>query len=122
MNTQQPTIEQTIADRLAQTPVDQYSTDATAAERRSICGACEYKITTEGYDQCTLCGCFTELKAKLNNAACPADKWTVIFVQSATPPPVPAPPSIAENPPLPDWVVPVDPSQSTIVTLMAPLY
>jgi hypothetical protein len=46
--------------------------------RLDICRACEHfvKLTS----QCTQCGCFMPLKAKLPHATCPVNKWTAIEV------------------------------------------
>jgi hypothetical protein len=43
------------------------------AKRLEICKGCEHliKVTT----QCTKCGCFMNLKTKLQAAACPIGKW-----------------------------------------------
>jgi hypothetical protein len=44
-----------------------------ARERMKICQACpEFRKIAV---QCELCGCFLELKTKLLEASCPADKW-----------------------------------------------
>ena len=51
--------------------------DATTKEvykyRLEICNGCEFlrKATT----QCKKCGCFMKLKATIEKAKCPIDKW-----------------------------------------------
>lgn len=42
-------------------------------ERLKLCAQCEYygKLA----NQCKLCGCFMDLKAKLLEAECPMEKW-----------------------------------------------
>lgn len=42
-------------------------------KRIEICEQCErfFKLTR----QCRECGCFMDLKTKLENATCPKDKW-----------------------------------------------
>jgi hypothetical protein len=44
-----------------------------ARERLKVCEECPHlkKIAT----QCSLCGCFLDLKARLLEATCPIDKW-----------------------------------------------
>jgi ribosomal protein L32 len=43
------------------------------AHRLSICESCEhFRQTTR---TCRLCGCFMDLKATLDRAKCPAEKW-----------------------------------------------
>ena len=44
-----------------------------ATERLKVCHDCpQYRKMTH---QCDLCGCFLDLKTKLLEASCPADKW-----------------------------------------------
>jgi hypothetical protein len=42
-------------------------------ERLKICAQCEYfgKLA----NQCKLCGCFMDVKARLLEAECPMEKW-----------------------------------------------
>lgn len=49
------------------------SSEDVAAERFSICKGCEffYKPT----QVCKKCGCFMNLKTKLEDAKCPIGKW-----------------------------------------------
>lgn len=49
------------------------STEELADERFKICKGCEhlFKVT----NQCKKCGCFMELKTKLEQATCPIGKW-----------------------------------------------
>jgi hypothetical protein len=44
-----------------------------ARERMDICKACPELIPI--VDQCKKCGCFMELKTKLEAAKCPLGKW-----------------------------------------------
>ncbi len=61
------------------TPIDllnprkEVATKETAKERMKVCLSCPelIKITK----QCKKCGCFMELKTKLENAKCPIGKW-----------------------------------------------
>jgi len=44
-----------------------------AAERMKVCEACpSFKKLAR---QCSLCGCFLDLKTKLIDASCPVEKW-----------------------------------------------
>jgi hypothetical protein len=49
------------------------SLDEVAAERLSICKGCEHFIKLS--KQCKKCGCFMNLKTKLEKATCPIGKW-----------------------------------------------
>ncbi len=42
-------------------------------ERLQICSTCPQFI--KATKQCKKCGCFMNLKAKLENATCPINKW-----------------------------------------------
>lgn len=42
-------------------------------ERVNICASCE-KLIKPTF-QCSECGCFMKLKAKLHDAQCPLNKW-----------------------------------------------
>jgi hypothetical protein len=51
----------------------QISTAELAQERIKVCESCpEFKRLAR---QCKLCGCFMDMKTKLLEAHCPADKW-----------------------------------------------
>lgn len=41
--------------------------------RMDICNKCEYLINMT--KQCKKCGCFMEIKTKIDNAYCPIGKW-----------------------------------------------
>lgn len=43
------------------------------AERIAICASCEHLI--QPTFRCSKCGCFMKLKAKLEDAKCPVQKW-----------------------------------------------
>lgn len=43
------------------------------SKRMNICKACEYYYTPT--KQCKKCGCFMEIKTKIDNAICPIGKW-----------------------------------------------
>lgn len=45
----------------------------TADERYAICLACPSLMKTT--KQCKECGCFMQLKVKIQNATCPLGKW-----------------------------------------------
>jgi hypothetical protein len=48
------------------------ASDETVATRLDLCGSCEeFSITR----QCKKCGCFMDMKTKLENASCPLGKW-----------------------------------------------
>ena len=49
------------------------SADELAEERIKVCEECTHfkKLLR----QCDLCGCFLDLKVKILNAQCPAQKW-----------------------------------------------
>lgn len=49
------------------------ATDELSAKRYEICTGCEYFIKLTS--QCKKCGCFMNLKTKLERATCPVDKW-----------------------------------------------
>ena len=49
------------------------STEEVYKERMDICGKCEFLFTPT--KQCMKCGCFMEIKTKINNAFCPMGKW-----------------------------------------------
>ena len=54
-------------------PMTMHTTDTIFESRMKICRACpELWAPTE---QCKKCGCFMSLKAKLDAAKCPIDKW-----------------------------------------------
>jgi hypothetical protein len=54
-------------------PATEYVVDEVFNERYSICKACPKFIKTTS--QCKECGCFMAVKAKIENAACPIQKW-----------------------------------------------
>lgn len=49
------------------------SSDDVQSKRMSICESCErfFKPTR----QCKECGCFMDIKTKLEQASCPLEKW-----------------------------------------------
>jgi hypothetical protein len=49
------------------------ASDDLAKERLKVCDECEFFGRL--LRQCKLCGCFMDLKSKLLEAECPADKW-----------------------------------------------
>jgi hypothetical protein len=55
-------------------PSTQWADEETANERFSICKACPelVKLTK----QCKKCGCFMNVKTKLEAAKCPLGKWS----------------------------------------------
>lgn len=50
-----------------------YTTEEVSTNRFNICKTCEFLTKTT--NQCTKCGCFMELKTKLEAATCPLGKW-----------------------------------------------
>jgi hypothetical protein len=54
-------------------PKEPRATEELSADRYNICTGCEFfiKLTT----QCKKCGCFMNLKTKLERATCPVGKW-----------------------------------------------
>lgn len=49
------------------------SLDEVAEERFAMCKGCEHFIKLS--KQCKKCGCFMNLKTKLEEATCPIGKW-----------------------------------------------
>lgn len=45
-------------------------------ERMDICKSCEFLFTPT--NQCTQCGCFMNIKTRINEAYCPLGKWMPI--------------------------------------------
>jgi hypothetical protein len=54
-------------------PNKKRSQEDLANERFSICRECPYLIKLS--NQCKKCGCFMQLKTKLEEATCPEGKW-----------------------------------------------
>jgi len=54
-------------------PQTEYVDKAISDERFSICKSCPELINAT--KQCKKCGCFMELKTKLEKAVCPIHKW-----------------------------------------------
>jgi hypothetical protein len=54
-------------------PKTEWAGETTANERLLICKACPELITLTS--QCKKCGCFMNLKTKLEKATCPIGKW-----------------------------------------------
>lgn len=54
-------------------PNTQWTDDEKAKERFSICKACPEMIKLT--KQCKKCGCFMNVKTKLEKASCPLGKW-----------------------------------------------
>jgi hypothetical protein len=48
------------------------ASEETVSLRLDVCGNCEEFALTR---QCKKCGCFMDIKAKLEKAACPLGKW-----------------------------------------------
>tara|TARA_R100000734_G_scaffold19149_1_gene18616 strand:- start:1742 stop:1978 length:237 start_codon:yes stop_codon:yes gene_type:complete len=46
---------------------------ATFAKRWSTCLTCDYFLHKSS--RCSQCGCFMKVKAKMNSAKCPKNKW-----------------------------------------------
>ena len=62
-----------IAVKLIKGELPAFSDDTLAQERLKVCEACpEFAKVSR---QCKLCWCFLDLKVKLLEAQCPADKW-----------------------------------------------
>jgi len=53
--------------------VANYSTEAEAQNRWSICEECPRLL--KATSQCKECGCFMRIKVKLKEAVCPLGKW-----------------------------------------------
>jgi hypothetical protein len=51
----------------------QMATAETSKARLAICHSC--KELRRPIDQCKLCGCFMQVKARLQSSKCPAGKW-----------------------------------------------
>jgi len=45
----------------------------TYKDRMDICNKCEFLINMT--KQCMKCGCFMEIKTRIDNAYCPIGKW-----------------------------------------------
>lgn len=54
-------------------PKTQKAAGELAANRFAICQSCPELLPV--VNQCKKCGCFMELKTKLNAAKCPLGKW-----------------------------------------------
>lgn len=54
-------------------PNKEHATDEVAHARYNICDWCPEFISLT--KQCKKCGCFMNLKVKLNEATCPLGKW-----------------------------------------------
>jgi hypothetical protein len=67
-----------IEKRISMTPAANINDPLSAAERLAICGSCDRKTTVFGIDKCSVCGCLTELKARIKSAECPLGKWIPI--------------------------------------------
>lgn len=48
------------------------ASEEEVASRLDICGGCDELSITR---QCKKCGCFMDIKAKLEKAVCPLGKW-----------------------------------------------
>lgn len=62
-----------IAIQLLNGKLPPLSDNELAAERLKVCEECEHFGRLAR--QCSLCGCFMDLKTKLLAAECPAGKW-----------------------------------------------
>lgn len=54
-------------------PFQPRSPEDLVAYRLEICSSCEFYRPNR--DRCAKCGCFMNLKTKLENARCPLKKW-----------------------------------------------
>jgi hypothetical protein len=54
-------------------PKTRYVENNIKIDRMNICKACPELIELTG--QCKKCGCFMEIKTKLESAKCPLQKW-----------------------------------------------
>jgi hypothetical protein len=54
-------------------PATQYVSEEEASARFSICESCPFLI--KATSQCSKCGCFMNLKTKLQKATCPVGNW-----------------------------------------------
>jgi hypothetical protein len=52
---------------------ENYVEESVQIERYSVCLECPELISLT--KQCKQCGCFMNIKTKLNNATCPLGKW-----------------------------------------------
>ena len=92
-------LQQGIIDRLAQTPIEFHSSVETAKARTILCMECPERTLYENVEQCKACGCFIALKAQLNNATCPLNKWKVVIIPNEPPPKMVAAPANAGTSP-----------------------
>lgn len=47
------------------------ATDETILNRKIICNQCKFKQK----NKCNICGCYVNIKVKINNEKCPKDFW-----------------------------------------------
>ena len=62
-----------IAIDLAHGKLPKSASDDLTKARINMCHECEH--FSKIMDQCKLCGCFINLKAKVLEASCPIEKW-----------------------------------------------
>jgi hypothetical protein len=55
-------------------------TAETLRERLQRCAGCDYRTGL----RCRICGCFTELKARLPYEECPHGEWPALVLAAAT--------------------------------------
>lgn len=54
-------------------PATKMADDETANKRYDVCKSCDFFVKMT--HQCKKCGCFMNLKTKLEAAKCPIEKW-----------------------------------------------
>lgn len=62
---------QTLQELVANVPESESVSDSLYEERLSICTGCER--LADG--MCRACGCYVELRAKIEKNSCPYEKW-----------------------------------------------
>lgn len=62
---------QTLQELVANVPESESVSDSLYEERLSICTGCER--LADG--MCRACGCYVELRAKIEKKSCPYEKW-----------------------------------------------
>lgn len=112
--------KQDILARVLETPPEQLASPVTQETRIEICNTCDQKQrdVDVDMDKCIACGCYLELKYRIDKAPCPLQKWNVGVIEIK---PIQQP-SIADVPPLPEGIEPVDPMKSSLVTLLPSTY
>lgn len=62
---------QTLQEMVANVPESESVSDSLYEERLSVCTGCER--LADG--MCRACGCYVELRAKIEKNSCPYEKW-----------------------------------------------